>query len=177
MAELSRLTNSVPELGRLLEWSSLNDVRLIAAARGFDSEEDGGRLAVPTIIEISQWEHERLLTRTRKGPPSVADYPERRARIAGMRADGMTLQAIDPRPRSRDGGLRPELSDRAGEPSEAVWEHEEELYRERESQPARDRPDKPTNGSRLRIGSRTENRTERTSSEDALESPDPGVAL
>ena len=94
-----------------------------------------------------------------------------------MRADGMTLQAIDPRPRSRDGGLQPELSDRAGEPSEAVWEHEEELCRERESQPVRDRPDKPTNGSRLRIGSRTENRTERTSSEDAIEFPDPGVGL
>ena len=30
----------------------------------------------------------------RKGPPAVADYPGLRQRIARMRAEGMTLQAI-----------------------------------------------------------------------------------
>jgi DNA invertase Pin-like site-specific DNA recombinase len=102
VAELSRLTYSVPELGRVLEWFSRSDARLIAAAPGLDTDEPGGRLAVHTIIELSRSERERLVERTRKGmraarrkgPPGVADNPELRDRIARMRGEGMTLQAI-----------------------------------------------------------------------------------
>lgn len=102
VADLSRITRSVPELGRLFEWSLRSDVRLIAARRGLDTGDEGGRFTARTIIELSHWERERLIERTRKGmqearrkgPPSVADYPELKQRIAGMRADGMTLQAI-----------------------------------------------------------------------------------
>jgi DNA invertase Pin-like site-specific DNA recombinase len=102
VAELSRLTRSMPELGRMLEWLTLHDARLIAAAPHLDTDEEGGRLAVQTIIELSRGERERRVERTRngmpaprrKGPPGVADYPELRERIAGMRAEGMTLQAI-----------------------------------------------------------------------------------
>jgi DNA invertase Pin-like site-specific DNA recombinase len=102
VADLSRLTHSVPELGRLMEWLSLYDARLIAAAPHLDTDEEGGRLAVQMIIELSRWERDRLVERTRKGmraarlkgPPGVADYPELRDWIAGMRAEGMTLQAI-----------------------------------------------------------------------------------
>jgi DNA invertase Pin-like site-specific DNA recombinase len=102
VAELSRLGDSVPELGRVLEWFLQSDVRLIAASPSLDTEEEAGRLAVSTIIELSRWEHERLVERTRmgmraaqrKGPPRVADQPELRERIARMRAEGMTLQRI-----------------------------------------------------------------------------------
>ncbi len=102
VAELSRLTYSVPELGRVLEWFSSWNARLIAAAPGLDTDEQGGRLAVRTIIELSRSERERLVERTRKGmraarrngPAGVADNPELRDRIAQMRAEGMTLQAI-----------------------------------------------------------------------------------
>jgi DNA invertase Pin-like site-specific DNA recombinase len=102
VAELSRLTHSVPDLGRVLEWFSCWDARLIAAAPELDTDEQGGRLAVCTIIELSRSERERLGERTRngmraarrKGPPGVADYPELKDRIAAMRAEGMTLQAI-----------------------------------------------------------------------------------
>jgi DNA invertase Pin-like site-specific DNA recombinase len=102
VAELARLTHSVAELGRVLRWLSCFDVRLVAASPGLDTDEESGWLAVATIIEVSRWEHERLVERTRigmraarrKGPPGVADQPELRERIAGMRADGMTLQAI-----------------------------------------------------------------------------------
>jgi DNA invertase Pin-like site-specific DNA recombinase len=102
VAELARLGDSVPELGRVLEWISCSDVRLVAASPGLDTDDESGRLAVASIIEVSRWEHERVVERTRngmraarsKGPPGVADQPELRARIAGMRADGMTLQAI-----------------------------------------------------------------------------------
>jgi DNA invertase Pin-like site-specific DNA recombinase len=102
VAELSRLSHSVPELGRVLEWLLHSRVRLIAAVPGLDTDEPGGRIAVRTLIELSQSERARLVERTRNGmraarrmgPPAVADNPELRNRIAGMRAGGMTLQAI-----------------------------------------------------------------------------------
>jgi DNA invertase Pin-like site-specific DNA recombinase len=54
------------------------------------------------IIELARIERDRLIRRTRqgmmaarrKGPARVADYPELRAQISSMRAEGMTLQAI-----------------------------------------------------------------------------------
>jgi DNA invertase Pin-like site-specific DNA recombinase len=102
VSELSQLSYALPELGRVLECLTRRDVRLIAADPGFDTGEEGGRLAVQTIIEVSRWERQRLVERTRngmraarrKGPASVADYPHLRERIAEMRAEGMTLQAI-----------------------------------------------------------------------------------
>ena len=61
-----------------------------------------GRLAARTLIEVSGWERERLSERTQNGlraarlngRRAVADDPELRGRIARMRAQGMTLQAI-----------------------------------------------------------------------------------
>jgi DNA invertase Pin-like site-specific DNA recombinase len=102
VAELHRITRSVPELGRVLDWLSRHDARVVAAVPTLDTDEEAGRLVVRTIIEIAGWERQRLVERTRKGmraarrngPASVADYPELRERIAGMRAEGMTLQAI-----------------------------------------------------------------------------------
>jgi DNA invertase Pin-like site-specific DNA recombinase len=102
VAELSRLGDSVHELGRLLEWFLRSDVRLIAASPSLDTDEEAGLLAVRTVIELSRSEHERLVERTRaglraaqrKGPPTVADQPELRERIVRWRADGMTLQGI-----------------------------------------------------------------------------------
>jgi DNA invertase Pin-like site-specific DNA recombinase len=102
VAKLSRVTHSVPELGRVLEWLSRCDARFVAVVPGLDTDEEAGRLAVGTIIEVSRWERQRLIERTRngmraarrKGPASVADYPQLRERIARMRVEGMTLQAI-----------------------------------------------------------------------------------
>ena len=102
VAELHRMTRSVPELGRMLEWLSRHDARIVSVAPGLDSDEEAGRLAARTIVEIAQWERRRLVERTRNGmraarlsgPASVADYPKVRQRIAAMRAGGMTLQAI-----------------------------------------------------------------------------------
>lgn len=102
VAELYRMTRSVPELGRVLEWLSRHDARIVSVAPGLDSDEEAGRLAVRTIVEIARWERRRLVERTRNGmraarrsgPASVADFPKLRRRIAAMRARGMTLQAI-----------------------------------------------------------------------------------
>jgi DNA invertase Pin-like site-specific DNA recombinase len=102
VVELSRVTHSVPELGRVLAWLSRRNARLVAAVPGFDTYDEAGRLVLRTLIEVSGWERQRLVERTRigmraarrKGPATVADNPELSERIAGMRARGMTLQAI-----------------------------------------------------------------------------------
>lgn len=102
VAELSRFSSSLPELGPALEWFLRSDVRFIVAAGGLDTDENAGRLAIRTLIEVSRVEHERLAERTRKGmsaarlkgPRRVADNPKLSAGIARMRAEGMTLQAI-----------------------------------------------------------------------------------
>jgi DNA invertase Pin-like site-specific DNA recombinase len=102
VAELCRITHSAPELGRLLEWLASHDARFVAAGHQLDTEEEAGRLAVQAIVEVSRWERQRLVERTRngmraarrKGPASVADHPQLNERIARMRAAGMTLQSI-----------------------------------------------------------------------------------
>jgi DNA invertase Pin-like site-specific DNA recombinase len=102
VSDLSRLARALPELGRVLEWLTCRDVRFIAAVPRIDTGEEAGRLVVQTIIEVSRWERQRVVEGTRagmraarrKGPASVTDYPELRQRISGMRAAGMTLQAI-----------------------------------------------------------------------------------
>ena len=94
VAELCRVTHSVSDLGRVLEWLAGRDARFVAAGPGLDTEEEAGRLALRAIIEVSRWERERLVERTRngmrearrKGPASVADDPELSERIARMRA-------------------------------------------------------------------------------------------
>lgn len=100
--ELSHLSHGLPDLGRVLEWLTARDARVIAAAPGIDTGEEAGRLAIRAIIEVSRSARQRLVERTRagmlaarrKGPASVTDDPALRDRIAGMRAAGMTLQAI-----------------------------------------------------------------------------------
>jgi DNA invertase Pin-like site-specific DNA recombinase len=100
VSELSHLSHGLPDLGRVLEWLTGRDARVIAAAPGIDTGEEAGRLAIRAIIEVSRWERQWLVERTRagmlaarrKGP--VTDDPALRDRIAGMRAAGMTLQAI-----------------------------------------------------------------------------------
>lgn len=102
VSELPRITQSVPDLGEVLEWFARHRARFVAAAAGVDTAEDSGVLAANAIIQLSRSERQRLADRTRNGmcaarragPASVSDYPELTARIARMRAAGMTLQAI-----------------------------------------------------------------------------------
>jgi peptidoglycan hydrolase-like protein with peptidoglycan-binding domain/DNA invertase Pin-like site-specific DNA recombinase len=106
VAELSRLCRSANDLGEVLEWFSRARARLVAANPPLDTGEESGRLAARALIDVSSWERERLRERTRKGLEAarrearrvgrsgVADNPELSERIARMRAEGMTLQAI-----------------------------------------------------------------------------------
>jgi DNA invertase Pin-like site-specific DNA recombinase len=106
VADLSRITHSAVELGTIIEWLRGLNVRLIAAANGFDTECEDGRFAADMLIEVLRWERARLSERTRKGLKAarmngkatgrraVTDDPGLSERIAQMRAQGMTLQAI-----------------------------------------------------------------------------------
>lgn len=106
VSELCRITRSAAELGKVIEWLVRSHARLVAAAQAFDTEEVEGQLAAGLLVEVARWESARLSERTRTGlrtarrsgrrtgRPAVVDDPDLRARIAQMRADGMTLQAI-----------------------------------------------------------------------------------
>jgi DNA invertase Pin-like site-specific DNA recombinase len=106
VSELSRLSHSAAELGQILEWFTRSKARLVAVAQGLDTDSGEGRRAARMLIDVSNWERERISERTRNGLQTarlegrrsgrraVADDPELRERIARMRAEGMTLQAI-----------------------------------------------------------------------------------
>ncbi len=106
VADLSRLAHSAAELGGVLRRLSGGRTRLVAAAQELDTGNEHGRLAATLLVEISGWERKLLSERTRNGlnaarnsgritgRAAVADHPDLLASISGMRADGMTLQAI-----------------------------------------------------------------------------------
>jgi peptidoglycan hydrolase-like protein with peptidoglycan-binding domain/DNA invertase Pin-like site-specific DNA recombinase len=102
VAELSRVSRSAAELGEVLEWFDHSDARFVAVDQDLDTGESAGLVTARTLMAVSAWERERLGERTRKGldaarrkgRPGVGDDPELRERIARMRAEGMTLQAI-----------------------------------------------------------------------------------
>ena len=103
---LERLSRSVSELGTLVQWLDRNNVRLVAEGLNLDTATPGGRSTARALASVAGWERERLSQRTRKGlaaarskrrvgaGASAPDWTEIRKRIAAMRADGMTLQAI-----------------------------------------------------------------------------------
>jgi DNA invertase Pin-like site-specific DNA recombinase len=104
---LERLSRSVAELGTLVHWLEENGIRLVAVDIDLDTASAAGRGTARALASVAKIEHERLSERTRKGlaaarakrhaaagDPNATDWTALRQRIAGMRADGMTLQAI-----------------------------------------------------------------------------------
>jgi DNA invertase Pin-like site-specific DNA recombinase len=100
VARLRDLTESLAEIGPLLQWFADSDAFVIALDYRLDTATDQGRFAALTLVEISEWERGRISGRTRPGldaarrGAAVRDDPELSARIAAMRRDGMSLQAI-----------------------------------------------------------------------------------
>ena len=106
VVELSRITSSVGELGDIIERLIRLGARFVSSADAFDTGDEGGHLAAALLIGVSRWERNRISERTRNGlqaarmsgraagRPAVADDPDLSKRIARMRAEGMTLQAI-----------------------------------------------------------------------------------
>jgi DNA invertase Pin-like site-specific DNA recombinase len=105
-ARLAHLSPTVADLPPILRWFNSAQRTLIAIDFGLDTATDGGQLAASALAGVGGWERERLSARTRRGleaarargsgrgRPAVADVPELRERIAHMREQGMTLQAI-----------------------------------------------------------------------------------
>jgi DNA invertase Pin-like site-specific DNA recombinase len=106
VSSLDRLSRSVAELGDIVQWLEENEVRLIAIDLALDTASASGRSTARALASVAGWERERLLGRTRKGlaaarakqhapaGPAAPAWDEVKQRIAAMRADGMTLQAI-----------------------------------------------------------------------------------
>jgi DNA invertase Pin-like site-specific DNA recombinase len=105
-SKLDRLSRSVVDFGTLLEWFTECEATLVALDLGIDTGTPGGRLVANVFASVAEWERETIAARTRDGlaavratgrpisRPAVADLPELRERIAAMRAEGRTLQAI-----------------------------------------------------------------------------------
>lgn len=103
---LERLSRSVAELGTIVQWLERNSVRLVAVDLDLDTASAGGQTTARALASVGGWERERLSERTRKGlaaarakrrasaGPAAPDWDAIKKRIAAMRADGMTLQAI-----------------------------------------------------------------------------------
>jgi DNA invertase Pin-like site-specific DNA recombinase len=95
---LCDLADTVRELGPLLRWFVEGDAFVIALDYELDTSSDPGEFTAGALVAISDWERDRLEGRTRPGRDAarraVRDNPELSARIAAMREQGMSLQAI-----------------------------------------------------------------------------------
>jgi DNA invertase Pin-like site-specific DNA recombinase len=90
---LDRLGHSAAELGTLVQWLEQSSVRLVAVELDLDTLSPAGRATARAIASVGSSERERLSRRT-GGGGAGPDWAAIRKRIAVMRADGMTLQAI-----------------------------------------------------------------------------------
>jgi len=96
---LGRLTRSPARLAMLLRWLADSERALIALDCGLDSSTPAGRQTAKALIEVGEWERQRASQRrARSGPrggrPAVKDLPVLHARIAALRQEGLSLQAI-----------------------------------------------------------------------------------
>jgi DNA invertase Pin-like site-specific DNA recombinase len=105
VASIERLTRTAANLGALLGWLTECDARLIVIDLDLDTGTEEGRLGARALATVGGIERRKLEERTRKGletarsmrrsgRPAVSDRPSLKQRIADMRAEGMTLQAI-----------------------------------------------------------------------------------
>jgi DNA invertase Pin-like site-specific DNA recombinase len=101
---LDRLGGSASAVGTLVSWFLPDGRRLVAADLDLDTHTQRGKVAVRAIAAAGELEGRKLAERTRRGlaaarandagRPSVGERADLRERIALMRAEGMTLQAI-----------------------------------------------------------------------------------
>lgn len=106
VSDLRRLSRSIVDLGRLMEWFRDAGAGLVALDLGVDTSTPAGHEVAATLITLGDWESERIARRTRSGlaevraagrpagRPAVGDRPDLVDRITAMRAAGMTLQGI-----------------------------------------------------------------------------------
>ncbi|WP_081686497.1 peptidoglycan-binding protein [Candidatus Solirubrobacter pratensis] len=98
--KLSDLADSVADLGALLQAFADGDAFLVALDYDIDTSSTEGALAISALREVGEWERRRSERHARRGLAAVSthaavrDDPALSARIAAMRARGMSLQAI-----------------------------------------------------------------------------------
>jgi DNA invertase Pin-like site-specific DNA recombinase len=105
VSSIERLTRTAANLGALLGWLTECDARLVVIDLDLDTGTHEGQLGARALATVGGLEQRKLEERTRKGleaarhmrrsgRPAVSDRPSLKQRIADMRAQGMTLQAI-----------------------------------------------------------------------------------
>ena len=100
VAQLDRLTYSLPDLAQLARDAASGEYALIAIEEGLDTAEESGRLVGEILAGAAAWvplgiggQARRARAARRAGRPSSTP-PEIADRIRDMRASGLTLQAI-----------------------------------------------------------------------------------
>ena len=92
---LAYVASSLGELLRLLQWLDEAGASLLAADLELDTATPSGRRAISLLREIDRWGREGDHRRRPRGRPGLrAGAPDLVDRIAGLRADGLSLQAI-----------------------------------------------------------------------------------
>ena len=106
ISELQHVSRSIVDLGALLAWFRETEATLIALDLRLDTSTREGYHVASTLIALSDWERERIASRTRSGlaevralgqptgRPAVSDRPELLERICAMREANMSLRAI-----------------------------------------------------------------------------------
>jgi DNA invertase Pin-like site-specific DNA recombinase len=106
VAEMRRLSRSIVDLGALMAWFRESGAALIALDLDIDTSTREGYQVATTLVALSNWERERIASRTRSalaevrahghptGRPAVSDRPDLLERISAMRAANLTLRAI-----------------------------------------------------------------------------------
>ena len=102
VTRLADLSPSVSALSPLLRWFMDPGRDLVAIDVKIDTTTPEGQLAIDAVAGVGSSERERMSARTRRGleaarasgRASVSDVPALSERIAQMRSEGMTLQAI-----------------------------------------------------------------------------------
>jgi DNA invertase Pin-like site-specific DNA recombinase len=95
VARLADAVRSLRELFGLLDWLDAAEGHLVALDVSLDTASPGGRRTVATLREVARWHEEPPPGRRPRGRPGVAAVaPELTERIAAMRREGLSLQAI-----------------------------------------------------------------------------------
>lgn len=106
VSDLEPLGRSVVDLGALMAWFRDAHATFIALDLDIDTSTPEGHHVATTLIALSERDHQRIASGTRRGlakgratgrargRPAVSHRPELVERIAAMRAANMTLSAI-----------------------------------------------------------------------------------
>jgi DNA invertase Pin-like site-specific DNA recombinase len=106
ISELQHVSRSIVDLGALMAWFRDTEATLIALDLRIDTSTREGYHVASTLIALSDWERERIASRTRNGlaelralgqptgRPAVSDRPELLERICAMREAKLSLRAI-----------------------------------------------------------------------------------